>query len=246
MIKLKVFAILMCAVNLVNAQEDMGTTNKINNLYIIRFAGNDTANFMDFYGLSIAGIHDNKVAAFSGITLNFGLGNPPLQGKADNNISMNGINVSLFIASVLGTINGISFGGFWGTYAEEMNGIALGILGTGSESINGLAIGGLFSGSKKANAIQIGGIVNMYCNFNGIGIASINTNYNCDQTNINGLIFGIYNQLSMNGLSIGLVNNGNSWIQIGLVNIGDSTVQIGLVNLDENKKIGIPLINVNF
>ena len=88
----------------------------------------------------------------------------------------------------------------------------------------------------------------MYCNFNGIGIASYNRESTdlCEGSNINGMILGIYNNLSVNGLSIGLVNNGDSWLQIGLVNMGNSTVQIGLVNLDENYKMGIPVINLNF
>jgi len=124
----------------------------------------------------------------------------------------------------------------------------MGIFGTFSNYLNGLAIGGLVSSSSNANAVQVGGIVNGYCKFNGIGIASVNIKAIdlCEGTNINGMILGIYNNVGVRGLSIGIVNNGNSWLQIGLVNMGNSTVQIGLVNLDENYKMGIPLVNVNF
>ena len=98
-----------------------------------------------------------------------------------------------------------------------------------------------------------------YCNFNGIGIALINSTMSgfeesmnsvnknsCRENNMYALIVGLYNAVDVKGLSLALVNNGNSWLQIGLLNIGDSADQIGLVNLDENRKMGIPLINVNF
>jgi hypothetical protein len=61
-----------------------------------------------------------------------------------------------------------------------------------------------------------------------------------------GLILGLYNAVDVKGLSLSLVNNGNSWLQIGLLNIGDSVVQIGLVNLHADGKMGIPIINLNF
>ena len=228
-------------------------------LYIIRITGVDEEDYIIFYGLSISWFHANKHAKFWGLTFNAGLGNPPVQGKARHEISLNGINISLIVTGVTGTINGFSFGGLWGNSAKEVNGIATGILGTDSEHLNGFAIGGLMSFSQYANAIQIAGILNGYCNFNGIGIALINTSLNgfekltksvsensCYEYNLYGLILGLYNAVDVKGLSLALVNNGNSWLQIGLLNIGDSVVQIGLVNLHADGNMGIPIINLNF
>lgn len=227
--------------------------------YIIRITGVDAESNINFYGFDLSWYHANTQANFWGISFNAGLGNPPVQGKATHNISLNGINFSLIVTGVTGTINGFSFGGFWGNSAMEVNGIAIGLLGTDSDYLNGLAIGGLMSFSQYANAIQIAGILNGYCNFNGIGIALINTTRSgfeklmnsgavdyCSENNMYGIILGLYNAVNVKGLSLALVNNGNSWLQIGLLNMGDSAIQIGLVNLDGNYKMGIPIININF
>ena len=235
------------------------TVSDERSLYIIRITGVDEEDDINFYGLSISWYHANKTATFWGLAFNAGLGNPPIQGKAYNNISLNGINISLIVTGVTGTINGFSFGGFWGNSAKEVNGIATGILGTDSEHLNGFAIGGLMSFSQHSNAIQVAGICNGYCNFNGIGIALINTSLSgfeklmnsyssdyCDENKMYGLILGLYNAVDVKGLSLSLVNNGNSWLQIGLLNIGDSVVQIGLVNLHADGNMGIPIINLNF
>jgi hypothetical protein len=113
--------------------------------------------------------------------------------------------------------------------------------------------------SQYSNAIQIGGILNGYCNFNGIGIALINTTMSgfeetmksystdyCTENKMYGIILGIYNAVDVKGLSLALVNNGNGWLQIGLLNIGNSTIQIGLANFDADGKMGVPILNVNF
>jgi hypothetical protein len=228
-------------------------------LYIIRITGVDEEDYINFYGFSLSWYHANKHAKFWGLTFNAGLGNPPVQGKANNEISLNGINISLIVTGVTGTINGFSFGGFWGNSAKEVNGIVTGILGTDSEHLNGFALGGLMSFSQYSNAIQVAGICNGYCNFNGIGIALINTSLSgfkklmnryasdyCDENNMYGIILGLYNAVDVKGLSLALVNNGNSCLQIGLLNFGDSIVQIGLVNLHADGRMGIPIINVNF
>ena len=248
MIKSKVFAILMCAVSLVNAQEINDTTIEFNNSYVIRVAPHDTNNYVNLYGISLGVVHKNKVAKYSGLAINFAMGYGSLfGGKGDNNISINGINISLIITETIGTINGISFGGFFGSYAEACNGISIGVLIAGSKNQNGISIGGFTAGSNNGNGIQVGGISGQYCNFNGLGIAALNHSvYDCTNNQINGIILGIYNDVNVKGISFGLVNNGNSWLQIGLVNMGNSTVQIGLVNLDENYIMGIPIINVNF
>jgi hypothetical protein len=222
-------------------------STEVKNYYVIRIVGGDKENNIKFYGLSLGFVHENQAATFSGMAFNFGLGNPPLQGKPDEDISINGINFSFFVTGTTGTINGFSFGGFWGNSAYKVNGISMGVLGTASTYLNGLALGGLVSGSKNANAIQVAGIMNVYCKFNGIGIALVNgSDTDSSETMINGLILGGYNGVNVNGLSIGVVNSGDSWLQIGIVNMGNSRIQIGLVNLDENYKMGIPLINVNF
>ena len=119
------------------------TVSDERSFYIIRIVGKDKEDCISFYGISIGGVHENPNAVFSGICLNMGLGNPPIQGKAYNNISLNGINISLIVTGVTGTINGFSFGGFWGNSAKEVNGIATGILGTESDYLNGIAIGGI-------------------------------------------------------------------------------------------------------
>jgi hypothetical protein len=233
--------------------------NDDRSFYLIRITGVDKENNINFYGFDLSWYHANEHANFWGITFNAGLGNPPVQGKASHEISLNGINISLIVTGVTGTINGFSFGGFWGNSAMEVNGIATGLLGTNSNYLNGLALGGLMSFSQYANAIQIAGILNGYCNFNGIGIALINTtrsgfeklmntgdvNY-CSENKMYGIILGLYNAVDVKGLSLALVNNGDSWLQIGLLNIGDSVLQIGLVNLDADGRMGIPIININF
>jgi len=84
----------------------------------MRFVWDDSLEYVNFYGICIGGVHKNKVATYSGLTFNFGMGNRPLQGAAKDSISINGINFSLAMTSVAGTINGFSFGGFWGNEAN--------------------------------------------------------------------------------------------------------------------------------
>lgn len=238
----------MFLVSTANAQEVKDTTIEFNNLYLIRVAPHDTNNYVNLYGISLGVVHLNKIAKYSGLAINFAMGcGSLLGGKGDNNISINGINISLIITETIGTINGISFGGFFGSYSESCNGISIGVIAGGSKNQNGISIGGIVAASNNGNGIQIGGVSGQYCNFNGLGIAALNHSvYECTNNQINGIILGIYNNVNVQGISVGIVNNSNSWLQIGLVNIGNSSVQIGLVNLDENKIIGIPLINVNF
>jgi hypothetical protein len=240
-------------------RNNVSTIDNEISLYLIRITGVDKEDNINFYGFDLSWYHANSHANFWGLSFNAGLGNPPIQGKATNNISFNGINFSLIVTGITGTINGFSFGGFWGNSAIEVNGIATGLLGTNSDYLNGMAIGGLMSFSQYSNAIQIGGILNGYCNFNGIGIALINTTMSgfeettksystdyCTENKMYGIILGIYNAVDVKGLSLALVNNGNGWLQIGLFNIGNSTVQIGLANLDADGNMGVPILNVNF
>lgn len=244
----KIFCILLSIVSLTYAQEVKDTTIEFNNSYLIRVVPHDTNNYVNLYGISLGVVHLNKIAKYSGLAINFAMGcGSLLGGKGDNNISINGINISLIMTETIGTINGISFGGFFGSYAEACNGISIGVIVGGSKNQNGISIGGIVAGSNNGNGIQIGGISGQYCNFNGLGIATFNHSvYECTNNQINGIILGIYNNVNVQGISVGIVNNGNSWLQVGVLNIGNSAVQIGLVNLDENYKMGIPLINVNF
>lgn len=259
---LKIFCILLGFVSLTYAQEVKDSITEVNYSYVMRFAWKDTSDNLNIYGISFASAQRNKTANISGLAFNFVLGGQKmlLSENADCNISVNGINISLFMTATSGTINGFTFGGLFGNSAKEVNGISTGILGTRSgyqngiamgilvaqsEYFNGFAIAGIGAVSQYANGVQIGGIVNACHKLNGIGAALINASDSV-HTMINGLIIGGYNGVDVNGLSIGIVNNGNSWLQIGLVNMGDSTVQIGLVNLDEKFKMDIPLINVNF
>jgi hypothetical protein len=58
--------------------------NETNNLYLIRFVGEDTENNINFYGVCFGGLHKNQTATFSGFTLNLSMGEalidmPPLQ-----------------------------------------------------------------------------------------------------------------------------------------------------------------------
>ena len=130
---------------------------------------------------------------------------------------------------------------------------------TGSDYLNGIVLGGLMSYSQYANAIQITVVFNTYCNFNGVGLSLINSSWSgfeklmnsigentCHENKMYGLIIGLYNAVDVKGLSLAIVNNGNSWLQIGLLNIGNSVLQIGLVNLDAYGKMEIPIINMNF
>lgn len=237
--------------------------SETNNSYIVRIAGEDNENNINFYGVCLAGFHSNNSSIFSGLTFNVAMGNRLIDmGKPLYDMSINGINFSLLITTTRGSINGFSFGGFYGSESGNMNGIAVGGIGAGADFLNGIAIGGLGVGAKflnglaigglgctseNANAIQIGGILNAYCKFNGIGLALINIfmeSFHCENDTINGLILGGYNGVDVNGISIGAVNIGNSWIQIGIVNKGNSTIQIGLLNFDEFWKFNFPLISI--
>jgi hypothetical protein len=243
----KLILVLLSLIKLSYAQEFLDTISKANNAYIIRVNWQDETDNINFYGISIAGFYTNKVASYSGITLSVNLGSPGLDLKdIENEISITGINVSLLNIGTKGKINGISIATLT-SMIEEFNGIAVSGTGGVFNNLNGLFIGAA-CGSNNANAIQAGAFMNMYCRFNGIGIGIYNTSFEseCESRIINGLIVGVINVVEVNGLSVGLVNNGNSWIQIGLVNIGSSTVQIGLINLDKNYKMRIPFINVNF
>jgi hypothetical protein len=213
-------------------------------LYFIRFAGIDKEDCINFYGFSLGWFHQNPNANFSGLVFSVNLGTQSMEG---NFISVNGINIALFHTRTRGTINGISISAI-GNAAGMMNGLQLGIIGTTGEYSNGLTMGGCISQFIEVNGIQIS-LINFCCRLNGLGIGGINGQLEgaCqDKVMIaNGLVVGAFNFLDVNGLSIAAMNLGNSWLQIGIVNIGNSTVQIGLVNLDENRKMGIPLINVN-
>jgi len=215
-------------------------------LYFIRFAGIDTEDCINFYGLSLGWFHQNPNANFSGLALSVNLGTQDMEGDY---ISMNGINISLFHTRTRGTINGISISGI-GNYSGVLNGLQVGIIGTGAEYLNGLTIGGCMSQSIEINGIQLSLIINLCKTLNGIGISFINAQsfepYDKEKRKSSGLVLGVFNIVDISGLSIAAINSGSSWLQIGLLNIGDSVVQIGLVNLDENRKMGIPLINVNF
>lgn len=215
-------------------------------LYVIRFAGNDSVDCINFYGLSLGWLHQNPNANFSGLALNVNLGTQDIEG---NNISVNGISISVFHTRTRGTINGISISGI-GNGAGNLNGMQVGIIGTGAEYLNGVTIGGIMSQSIEINGIQLSLIINLCKTLNGIGISFINAqsfeSYDKEKRKSSGLVLGVFNIVDISGLSMAAINSGNSWLQIGLLNMGDSSVQIGLVNLDGNKKIGIPIININF
>jgi len=221
------------------------TVSDERSLYIIRITGVDKEDNINFYGLSLCWFHQNPNANFSGLAVSGNLGTQDHEG---NFISVNGINIALFHTRTRGTINGISISAI-GNDAGMMNGLQLGIIGTTGEYSNGLTVGGIISQFIEVNGIQIS-LINFCCRLNGLGIGGINGQLEgaCqDKVMIsNGLALGAFNFLDVNGLSIAAMNIGNSWLQIGIVNIGDSTIQIGLVNLDEKRKMGIPIININF
>lgn len=214
--------------------------------YIIRFAGTDKEDCINFYGLSLGWFHQNPNANFSGLIL---CGNLGANEQIANNISVNGLNFAVFNTRAGGTINGISISAI-GNYARVQNGLQVGIIGTGADYLNGLTIGGFMSQSIEINGIQLSLIINLCKTLNGIGISFINAQsfepHDKEKRKSSGLVIGVFNIVDIRGLSIAAMNSGSSWLQIGIVNIGDSTIQIGLVNLDENRKMGIPLINVNF
>jgi hypothetical protein len=215
-------------------------------LYIFRFAGTDKEDCINFYGLSLGWFHQNPNANFSGLILCSNLG---ANEQIANNISVNGLNIAVFNTRAGGTINGISISAI-GNYARVQNGLQVGIIGAGADYLNGLTLGGFMSQSIEINGIQLSLIINLCKTLNGIGISFINAqsfeSHDKEMRKSSGLVIGVFNIVDISGLSIAAINSGNSWLQIGLLNIGDSVVQIGLVNLDENRKMGIPLINVNF
>ena len=58
--------------------------------YLLRITGVDEEDNINFYGFSLSWFHANTHAKFWGLTFNAGLGNPPVQGKARHEISLNG------------------------------------------------------------------------------------------------------------------------------------------------------------
>ncbi|HSD62540.1 MAG TPA: hypothetical protein VLB50_02045 [Ignavibacteriaceae bacterium] len=208
----------------------------------------------DLSGISFLGIDEipeTDYAIINGLTFSLSLGNMGVDGassKFNYHIYLNGIHFSLLLINTVGDINGFAFGGFYGLGVNKLNGIGLGGIAAYADTLNGIGIGAGGCGGHQVNGIILGGICNFLERLNGISIASINTkkSFTNSEQDVNGLIMGLLNFIDVNGLTIGLLNSGNSWIQIGLVNIGESVVQIGLINLDENKKMGIPVVNIEF
>ena len=219
---------------------------KERSVYVLRLSGIDNEDCFNFYGMSIGVVHENPKANFSGLALSLALGTQNAEG---NNISVKGINIGIFNTRTKGSINGISISGI-GDVAGNFNGLQVGIIGTGADYLNGFTFGGCISQCTEANGIQISLLINMCKILNGVGISFINAHsfesYDKGRLNDIGLILGAFNIVNVKGLSLAVVNSGNSWLQIGLVNIGDSVVQIGFVNLHADGKMGIPIININF
>ena len=214
-------------------------------LYLIRITGVDKEDNINFYGLSLGWFHQNPNANFSGLIL---CGNLGANEQKANNISVNGLNIAVFNTRAGGTINGISISAI-GNYARVQNGLQVGIIGTGADYLNGLTIGGFMSQSIEVNGIQLSLIINLCKTLNGIGISFINAqsfeSHDKEKRKSSGLVIGVANIVDISGLSLAAINSGSSWLQIGIVNIGIVIVQIGLVNLDENRRMAIPIININ-
>jgi len=232
----------------IRSQKDSLTSscdNGTRSLYVLRLAGFDHEDCINFYGLSLGLIHYNKETTFSGLAISLDLGDPSIPV---NNICVNGINIGVLNTTTTGTINGISISGI-SEFARNLNGLEIAIWGMETENLNGVSIGGFASFSNNLNGIKIS-FINVCCTFKGLALSFFNYQNEgyCREhvMSATGLAIGVINVISIQGLSLAVVNKGNSSLQIGLLNIGDSTVQLGLVNLDSNGKMGIPLINVNF
>ena len=110
-------------------------------------------------------------------------------------------------------INGISLNIFGSFERQLINGVDFGIFSF-SEKTNGISLGFVFSGAVEHNGIIIGSIFSGCKKGHGLSIAPINAS-------------------NIKGLSVGLINIGNSWLQIGLL------------NFDENRKLKFPIINTS-
>lgn len=184
----------------------------------------------------------------------------------------NGINIGLIGLSEINSLNGIGIGGL-GFIAhsgngilingsgEYLNGLNIGIACV-HHTANGLIIGGIGNGYYNLNGISIAfdnfandsgminginiAVFNIIGNQNGISVGGVNATSPESKiaTRINGMAAGLFNKIDVRGLSLGLVNFGDSWLQVGLVNKGDSIVQIGLVNFDAEMGLHFPLIYI--
>lgn len=195
-------------------------------------------------GFNLEGFYSADKTTFTGLTLGVNLGDNYSQPE----ISVNGLNITLFNTSSSGNLNGISLALLFGQSFNNANGIATSMSFGEYKSFNGIAVCAFLCRSKEANGIQLG-LLNVFCSINGIGAGLVNMQSNlfCGTGyQANGIIIGIIgNEVNVKGLSFGLFNKGNSWLQVGLLNIGNSRVQIGLINLDGNNRIKFPFLNIN-
>jgi hypothetical protein len=244
--------------------------------YAIRVGLDDIEQDVEFYGIGIAAIQNNDNSLFSGLTINGTLGDPEfgqILRLPQSCISVSGINASLWSCSVGGTVNGISTGGLYVHNATNVNGIAFALLGANTSCLNGVALA-VLDLTESGNGLQAAFIGNLFQTFNGLVVAAINygKEYNSavfgteNYPAVFGMVIGLANlNANVRGLSLGVINGGDSWVQIGLLNGGNgpkrkggdswlqvgllngghSLIQIGLLNFDGNNALRFPFINVN-
>jgi hypothetical protein len=190
--------------------------NGTRSLFVLRLAGFDHEDCINFYGISMRLIHYNNEATFSGLALSLDLGDPSIPAS---NISVNGINIGVLNTTTIGTINGISISGI-SDFASKLNGLEVALWGIGTDYLNGLTIGGFASYSININGIKIS-FINISCRLNGLGIGFINAQVNflnaqseesCNNNFMisNGVALGVFNILDIHGLSLGAINKGKS------------------------------------
>ncbi len=211
----------------------------------------DTDEYVSYNGLNI-----NLFACITRGNVN-GLGIGLIGAYMVNEV--NGVGIGGIFGLGAKTLNGIGFDSF----QETLNGLDIGVVG-GAGLCNGVVISGIANSFTDMNGVSIsmnnfsqdggminglliGAFANAVSRLNGIAIGGFNTILPESKDSlhyINGLSVALVNKINVNGLSLGVVNLENSWIQIGIFNKGDSIVQIGLVNFDSNMKFNFPIIYV--
>jgi hypothetical protein len=220
-----------CGLNLVLDTEEYVSYNGLN----INLFACDTRGNINGLGIGLIGAYMVNEVNGVGIGGIFGLGANTLNGIGFDTFgkTLNGLNIG--IAGMVNFCNGVLISGIANSFTD-LNGVSV--------SINNFSQDG-----GMTNGLLISVFVNTINRINGIAIGGVNSIYPESKDSlhyINGLSIALVNKIDVNGLSLGAVNLGNSWVQIGIFNKGDSILQIGLVNFDSSMKFNFPFVYVRF
>jgi len=221
-----------------------GLANKINahntTGFVLSGIYNSLGNHLTGIAISALG---NKVGVTKGLLL----------GAINNTNILKGCTIGLYNKDI--GANGAKFGLINVTKHYSSSGFSASLL-TNHNIDWSLSDGGIF----RCSGLYITGGVNLFNQFSGFaisGIGNLTEDFNgvALTAGVNlmargkGVVFaGLLNYIDedFKGLSIGLINIGQSTYQFGLVNISTSArVQVGLINFNKKSKVKVlPLINI--